>query len=97
MAHAGGQVEDDRADPSQQLAALPAPIQEQLWRLVRAGAGLSQEERTDSLAALVGVAEAFLALRPDVAAVHVAVLDAVGQVLTEIDRATYPRSKETTS
>ena len=80
--------------PAQQLAALPAPIQEQLWALVRAGAGLSQDERADVLAAFVGVAEAYLDHRPLTAAAVLTAINAAGQVLTEIDRAAYPRTEE---
>ena len=86
----------DPKTPVEQLAALPSPVQRELWRLVRAGAGLSQDERADVLVALVGVCEAFITHRPSAASEVAAVFEAVGQVLTEIDRAAFPRRQEAT-
>mgnify|MGYP003707156235 CR=1 FL=1 len=75
------------------LYALPKPVQTQLVRLTRAAAGLSGEEKADVLAAFCGVAEAFLVHRPLTRLAVVEMVDAVGQVITEIDRAAYPRTE----
>ncbi len=79
--------------PTEYLYALPEPVQAELVRLVRASAGLSQDEKADVLAAFVGVAEAFLVHRPHTRLAVVGIVDAVGQVITEIDRAAYPRTE----
>ena len=79
---------------AEQLALLPTAVQDELWATVRAGARLSQDERTVVLAAFVGVLEALVASRPPTVVGVTAFLGAVCQVLTEIDRAEFPRSEE---
>lgn len=77
-----------------QLAALPAPIQAELWGLVRAAAGLSQDERADLMAALTGTAEAMFEHRPLTRVGVTAMFNAVGQVVTQVDHAAFPRTQE---
>lgn len=48
--------------PAAQLAALPEPVQAELWKVVRSLAGMTPDEKATALAGLTGTAEAFLVL-----------------------------------
>jgi hypothetical protein len=80
--------------PAGQLATLPEAIQVELWDIVRAAAGLSQEERVDVMAALTGTAEAMIIHRPMTRVGVTALINAVGQVVTQVDHAAFPRTEE---
>lgn len=80
--------------PADKLAALPEPIQAELWDIVRSVAGMSQEERADVMAALTGTAEAMCIHRPLTRAGVTALINAVGQVITQVDHAAFPRTEE---
>ena len=81
--------------PADQLAALPEPVQAELWAIARAAIGMDRDETEAFLTALVGVAEAFIWHGTSDQVTVIQLLNAVAQVVTEVDRAAFPRTQET--
>lgn len=76
-----------------QLIRLPVSIQDELWQVVRSAMGLSREERAEVLAAFVGVGQAFRGTNHPAADAVTSLLSAVGQVITQVDHAGFPRTE----
>ena len=84
--------------PAQQLAALPEPMQAELWTLARHAIGMSDDEKHAAVVAITEMTERFLHLVLGAgSAVNmptVALLGTAGQVVVMADREANPRQTE---
>ena len=84
--------------PAEQLAALPEPMQAELWNLARIAIGMSDDEKHAAVVAVTEMTERFL--HPVLGAGSavnmptVALLDTAGQVVVMADREANPRQTE---
>jgi hypothetical protein len=70
---------------SEQLAALPAPIQEQLVRIYRMAAGMDAEEKAAARLLLGNIALSCAAASPDEQLPGAEMVAALGRIVTTID------------
>lgn len=85
--------------PAEQLAALPEPVQAEVWRLTRTVMATSRDERENALLALNGITDAFIRAgiaegAPAADLPIIRLLAALGHTIREVDVAGFPRTQE---